>query len=99
MRPMPPIRLVLSGLVVWAGLACAAFAQNGEAQRLDGARAALERIERALERKELSDAALQALRADAEPVAEEIEDILRALEPRREAARLRLLQDALREIR
>ena len=92
MRPMRPIRLVLSGLVVWAGLACAAFAQNGEAQRLDGARAALERIERALERKELSDAALQALRADAEPVAEEIEDILRALEPRREAARLRLEQ-------
>jgi small-conductance mechanosensitive channel len=92
MRLVRSIRLALSGLLLWAGLSCAAFAQSEETQRLDAARAALERIERALERKDLSDAALQALRADAEPVAADIEDLLRALEPRREAARQRLEQ-------
>jgi small-conductance mechanosensitive channel len=69
-----------------------ARAQNGEVQRLDAARAGLERIEKTLERKDLTDAALQALRADSEPIAADIVELLREIEPRREASRLRLEQ-------
>ncbi len=92
MRRSRTFRSLLTGLALWAGLACAAFAQPEESQRLDAARAGLERIERALERKDISDSALQALRGEIDPIAAEIEDVLRRLEPRREAARQRLDQ-------
>ena len=62
---------------VYVALAPGAFvqsarAQSGEIQRLDAARAGLERIERTLERRDLVDSALQTLRADAEPIAADI---------------------------
>jgi small-conductance mechanosensitive channel len=84
--------LLLAAACVCALLSIAALAQNSETQRLDAARAALDRIEKTLERKDLPDSVLQGLRADAEPVAADIGELLREIEPRREAARVRLEQ-------
>lgn len=84
--------LLLAAVFACALTGAAALAQNAETPRLDAARAALDRIEKTLERKDLPDAVLQGLRADAEPVAANIEELLRQIEPKREAARLRLEQ-------
>ena len=84
--------LLLAAAFVCALLGIAALAQNSETQRLDAARAALDRIEKTLERKDLPDSVLQGLRADAEPVAADIGELLREIEPRREASRVRLEQ-------
>lgn len=86
------LSLFLAALLVCAFVSAAAFAQIPESQRLDAARAALDRIEKTLERKDLPDSVLQGLRVDAEPVAAEAGELLREIEPKREAARLRLEQ-------
>lgn len=62
------------------------------AQALDSVRASLDRIEKSLERGDLADGALQSLRAEVEPLTELTAGILKALEPRLEAARTRLEQ-------
>ncbi|MBX9761114.1 MAG: DUF3772 domain-containing protein [Beijerinckiaceae bacterium] len=61
-------------------------------QALDGVRASLDRIEKTLERPDLSDSTLQSLRAEIEPLSATSADILKALEPRLESARARLEQ-------
>ena len=96
-RSLRSFSLLLAMAFVYVALATGAFvqsarAQSGEIQRLDAARAGLERIERTLERRDLVDSALQTLRADAEPIAADIVELLRDIEPKREASRLRLEQ-------
>lgn len=75
-------------------LVAGARAQPGAApsQALDSARSALERIERALERQDLNDATLQALRSELEPVAAATAELLGELQPRLDASRARLDQ-------
>jgi potassium efflux system protein len=69
-----------------------AYAQQAPAQTLDSVRTSLDRIERALGRPDLNDAALQDLRNELEPLTASSADILRTLEPRLEAAKARLDQ-------
>ena len=82
-------------LVLFASSLPAALAQpaaQSPAQSLDMVRASLDRIERSLQRGDLSDNALQALRSEIEPLSEMTAAILKALEPRLEATRARLEQ-------
>ncbi len=72
--------------------ALAQGAPSSPAQALDGVRASLDRIEKALERADLGDSLLQSLRAEVDPLVTSSADILKALEPRLEAARARLEQ-------
>lgn len=61
-------------------------------QTLDSVRAALDRIDKSLEREDLNDQALQALRAEVDPLRDASAAVLKTLEPRLEAARARLEQ-------
>ncbi|MDB5571598.1 MAG: Mechanosensitive ion channel protein MscS [Hyphomicrobiales bacterium] len=91
LRPLAVLLFALLGLY-------GAFAQSAAApppaqsQALDGVRASLERIEKALERPDVSDAALQSLRSELEPLGETIAEALDDLTPKLESAKSRLEQ-------
>jgi potassium-dependent mechanosensitive channel len=61
-------------------------------QTLDMVRASLDRIEKSLERQDLGDAELQALRADVDKLRETSASVLQLLEPRLDSARARIEQ-------
>ncbi|UDL96450.1 DUF3772 domain-containing protein [Lichenihabitans sp. PAMC28606] len=90
-------------LLVLSLLAClvsgfVASAQEGSAPaatpiaRLDTAKNTLDQIEAALTRSNVSDAALQKLRNDIDPVATDLQAVVTELTPRAEAAKARLAQ-------
>lgn len=72
-----------------------AHAQTAEqtvTQKLDAARAALAAAEKSLANKDLTDAALQSLRSDLDPVSEKVQEALDELNPRLEAVKTRIDQ-------
>ena len=75
-------------------LACAALAQSLEPseKRLDQVRLQLDQIQASLTRADQPDAALQDLRAQLDPIAGAIQEVIVELSPRLEAIRLRLDQ-------
>src|SRR4051812_48174593 len=72
----------------------AALAQNGQtaAQRLDSLRAELDQFSIAMRRDGLSDAELTARRADVDPLAGTISEVIEQLAPRAESIKARLDQ-------
>src|SRR5438128_2033130 len=87
-----PGALILAFLAVLVGLAgfSDAKAQDSARQRLDAVRAALIEIDAAFKNATLSDADLQRLRADNDPLATEVASIVAELAPKLDASSKRL---------
>ncbi|MFN3889577.1 MAG: DUF3772 domain-containing protein [Beijerinckiaceae bacterium] len=86
---------LLCALFLASAALSAALAQQpapSPAQTLDSVRASLDRIEKSLERADLSDPDLQSLRSELEPLRDTSAGVLKILEPRLDAARARLDQ-------
>lgn len=86
---------LLCALFISSATLGGAFAQQAAqtpGQSLDSVRASLDRIEKSLERPNLNDNELQALREEVEPLRTATADILKILEPRLESAKSRLEQ-------
>ena len=88
-RAIRPLLAVACLALTLAG----AMAQNPDqaaTQKLDAAGAGLAAVEKALTRKDLSDSALQALRNDLDPLAQQAQDALDDLNPRLDAIKASL---------
>lgn len=85
------LRLVVLALIGLVGLAAAQTADTPR-QRLDAIRAALVEIDAAFKNPSLSDADLQRLRADNDPLAIEVQGIIVELTPKLEASVKRLTE-------
>ncbi len=91
------MRILLAVVALVIGFAAPAVAQNAAAPAtpaasLDAAKTAIDAVEAALARGDLSDARLQALREDIDPVATRMQGIAGDLAPRIDAAKARLAQ-------
>ncbi len=97
MRPIPILVVLCMLLAVLAGPA-AAQQQAGDAPplspaaQLDSAKSALDQVEGALGRTDVSDATLQKLRAEIDPVGLSLQAVVADLQPRADAAKARLAQ-------
>ena len=95
MRHLPFLRLLVLALLLLGGPALAqqnATPTATPAARLDAAKVALDGIEGALTRSDLTDAALQKQRTALDPVALDIQNVIGELQPRADAAKARLAQ-------
>jgi len=91
---IPVLRSVFAALCLMVALA-GAHAQTTEqtvTQKLDAARSALTAVEKSLASKDLTDAALQSLRANLDPVSQKVQEALDELTPRLDAVKTRLDQ-------
>jgi hypothetical protein len=89
LRPGALFLAILAILVGLAGLSNA-IAQESARQRLEAVRAALIEIDAAFKNATLSDADLQRLRADNDPLATEVQSIIAELAPKLDASSKRL---------
>ena len=83
------LALFVCALACWLGQALAQLPETPD-KRLDQARSQLDQIEASLARTDQSDAALQALRLQLDPVAATIDDVITQLSPRLAAVKSRL---------
>ena len=87
------IRLIaFMAMLALHGVAGPAFAQPDDRARLDGIKAELAQIDAAAQERDMSDAALQALRARIDPIQDELRAIIARQTPRLAAAKSRLDQ-------
>jgi potassium efflux system protein len=84
--------LFFSAGTAWAQTPAAEPSRQNASQRLDGVRAELDQLEQSLRRDDLTDAQLVLRRADVDPLAATVQEVIDQLTPRLDSSKARLDQ-------